>query len=717
MTVAGKPHQSTAPLPPALQARLLTAFEHHQRGDFDTADRTYREVLAGAPRCFDALHLLGLVVIQRGRLHDGIALIRRAIEVDSSQPMAHSSLARALIDKRDAAAALAAAELLIELQPSSAEAWLLHGNALQLGGTQESAIVSFERALRLQPDFPAALNNQGHSLRMLRRSGRAIEVLTRALALQPSYPMALNNLGLVFLDLHRVEEALTCFDRALAGSPQFLEALSNRGTALTELKRFSEAAETFAQLAAAAPNFGGALGNLLHARRNCCDWRDYESLTGQVIAGVRRGELVDTPLSFLCTSDEPQTQKICAQSFVAARYPPRLPAVQPRWPYVHDRIRVAYLSGDFGAHAVSYLLAGVIERHDRSRFEILAIGWGRQNDGPMRTRLEAAFDRFIDASSLSDFEVATLLRELEVDIAVDLTGHTGGQRTEIFAHRGAPLQVNYLGFPGTMGAPYMDYLIADAIVVPPSDDGAYSECVVRLPQCYLPGDDRRQIAREAPARADAGLPESGFVFCAFNNPVKITPEVFGVWMGLLREVPGSVLWLRADAPEVRSNLLREAGRRGVEPARLVFAAATSSMESHLARHRLADLFLDTLPYNAHATACDALWAGLPVLTCRGRSFSGRVGASLLDTLGLPELIADNPARYTQLALELARDSARLATIRGRLEQLRDTSPAFDTLLYCGHLEAAYTTMQARLRDGLPPAAFAIDASSSVRGRL
>jgi protein O-GlcNAc transferase len=710
----GASRVSAGTLPPQLQARLVEALGHHQRGELRAAETLYREVLLAQPRCFDALHLSGVAATQRGAFDEGIALIRRAIAVDETQANAWFSLARALLEQRDAIGALAACDALAAMQPQNAEVWFLRGNALQLGGAHEEAVDSYAEALRLQPNYPAALNNQGHSLRILRRTGQALAVFARALELQPAYTMALNNQGLALLDLRRVPEALSSFDDALRLQPAFVEVLSNRGTALFALKRFAEAAETFERLAAVAPNLGGALGNFLYARRNCCDWREHESLAQRITAAVQRGECTDVPLSFMCVSDSPQAQLTCARTFTAARYPqPKslLPqSLQPRRPPAHGRIRIAYLSGDFGEHAVSYLLAGVIERHDTSRFDTIAVAWGRQNDGLTRKRLETAFGRFIDATEFSDADIAMQLRDLEIDIAIDLTGHTGGQRTGIFALRAAPLQVNYLGFPGTSGAPYMDYIIADPTVVPDGEESAYSECVARLPDCYLPNDDRRSVGRETITRSDAHLPESGFVFCAFNNPVKITPAVFGVWMELLRQIPGSVLWLRAGVLEARRNLERAAERQGIAPARLVFAAAVDSIESHLARHRLADLFLDTLPYNGHTTTCDALWSGLPVLTCSGRSFASRVGRSALQALGLPELITDNLESYAQVALALARDPARLGSIRERLAEHRRTSALFDTTRYCRRLEAAYVTMRQRLRMGLSPAGFTVPVS-------
>ena len=590
MTTGKVPPTSDPGLAPPLRARLVEALGHHQRGDLATAERAYREIIGQAPRCFDALHLLGVALIGRGALGEGIERLREAIAIDGAQGNVRVSLARALLDSRESRAALDCCNELVAMQPKNAEAWFLRGNALQQLDAHAEAIASYGQALSLQPNFPAALNNQGHSLRCLKAPGDRIEAFERAIALQPSYPLALNNRGLALLDLKRVPEALLSFDAALALHPAFPEALANRGAALLAMKRFADAGRAFERLLQLAPDFGGAAGHLLYARRNCCDWRGYEELERRIVAGVERGEFTDLPLAFLCVTDSPKLQLACARTFAALKYPAAPAAATPPPRRRHGRIRIAYLSGDFGDHAVSHALVGVLEHHDAARFETIGVGWGRQNEGPVRARLEAAFGRFLDATELADSEAVSRLRELEVDIAIDLMGHTGGQRTGIFAARCAPVQVNYLGYPGTMGAPYMDYIIADRRVIPEGDEPAYGECVVRLPCCYLPNDDRRPIASEPVTRAAAGLPDTGFVFCAFNNLLKVTPAIFDVWMRLLREVSGAVLWLRAGAPEARRNLEEAARQGGVDPARLVFAGPVASLEGHLARHRLADLF-------------------------------------------------------------------------------------------------------------------------------
>jgi predicted O-linked N-acetylglucosamine transferase (SPINDLY family) len=705
-------------LPPQQREQLARAMSHHERGDIGAAEALYRGILSSLPYCIDALHFLGLAALQRGAVNEGIANLRQALALNPTAPAILCNLGRALIDHGDAAAALEACEAAIALEPANPQAWFFHANALQLAEAHERALVSYDRALALVPAFAAALNNRAHSLRMLRRSQDALEPLAHALAMQPSYALALNNQGLALLDLNRAEDALLSFDRALAVSPSLAEALSNRATALSVLKRFAEAAEAFERLAAAAPGFPGVLGNLLFARRNCCDWRQETALRVRVQEAVQRGELADLPLSFLYTSDSPAAQLQCARTFCESRYPARplppaarITAEHSRIPAEHSRIRVAYLSGDFGEHAVSRLLAPIIEHHDRSRFETIGVGWGRQDQGPMRRRLESAFEHFIDATTLSDRDIATLLRERAIDIAVDLMGHTHGQRTGVFARRPAAIQVNFLGYPGTMGAAYMDYVIADAVVIPPGEERHYSEHVVRLPDGYLPLGDGRAPDADVVTRRQAGLPAAGFVFCAFNSATKFTPEVFQLWLRLLQQVPGSVLWLRTGSAEARANVAGEARRAGIDPGRLVFAGALESIEAHLARHRLADLFLDTTPYNAHSTACDALRAGLPLLTLRGGSFAGRVGASLLEALRLPELIASSLKDYESKALEFARQPVYLGTLRRRLMHLRSTSPLFDPGHYARHLEAAYQFMWTRQRGGAAPASFEIPGLS------
>jgi predicted O-linked N-acetylglucosamine transferase (SPINDLY family) len=524
------------------------------------------------------------------------------------------------------------------------------------------------------------------------------------LSLRPDFAEALIARGNVLMELGRVPEALIHYERALLLAPESAEALYQRGSALFQLKRFEAAAASFARLLELSPDHDYAAGGMFHARLHACQWGEYGATAAELAAAVERGEKCEVPFSFLAHNANPATQLECARLYTADKFPP---AKDPIWTgerYRHDRIRVAYLSADFHDHATAYLMAGLFEAHDRARFEISAISFGPDPPGPMRGRLRPAFDRFLEVRETSERETARLLRELEIDIAVDLKGYTTDARPGILAQRGAPVQVSYLGYPGTLGADYIDYILADAYVIPAGHERFYSEKIVRLPGSYQVNDRKRAIAGQTPSRAELGLPRDGFVFCCFNNSYKIAPGVFDVWMRLLGQVPGSVLWLLEDNADATRNLVQEADRRGVAADRLVFAPRFGLPE-HLARHRQAGLFLDTFPYNAHTTASDALWAGLPLVTCSGETFASRVAGSLLHAAGVPELATDNFVDYEALALKLAMEPDTLAAVRAKLARRRDACPLFDTGLFCRHLEAAYAAMHERHRRDEPPASF------------
>jgi predicted O-linked N-acetylglucosamine transferase (SPINDLY family) len=433
-----------------------------------------------------------------------------------------------------------------------------------------------------------------------------------------------------------------------------------------------------------------------------CDWEGIDSSIDDLVKNIERGEKASPPFMVLSLVDCLRIHRKSAEIFVraASRANGAPPAITRR--SRHDRIRLGYFSADYHAHATSRLMAGLFEQHDRARFEIVAFSFGPDQKGAMRDRLAASFDRFIDVRDRSDRDVALLARNLEIDIAVDLKGFTTDSRWNIFAHRAAPLQVNYLGYPGTMGADYMDYIIADSVVIPDGSQKFYSENMVCLPHSYQANDRKRPISGKIFSRQELCLPDTGFVYCCFNNNYKITPAVFDSWMRILGQVQGSVLWLLADNPWAERNLRREAAARGVNPGRLVVAGRLPAAE-HLARQRAADLFIDTLPYNAHTTASDALWAGLPVLTRAGTSFPSRVAASLLTAADLPELITTTPEHYERRAIELARNPEELSRCRARLARNRLTTPLFDTGLFARHIEAAYVQMYERYQAGLAPA--------------
>lgn len=584
-----------------------------------------------------------------------------------------------------------------------------HFHALYFLGFTHFEIGEFERAAQLMgeaveinPRSADAFYNLGCAFQQLQRHQRAVQCFEAALALRPDYDAAWTNRGAALLAVRRFSDALASFDRAIALNPRDVEALSNRGTAWFELQRYDRAAEDYARVAEIAPDFPYATGNIALARSYCCDWRFAERDRAQITAAIRTGRPALSPHAGVLLLDDAEDQLTCARVWASAR--PSVPSQHPARAYQHDKLRVAYVSADFHEHATAMLLAGALEAHDRNRFEVIGVSFGPDDSSALRKRVIAACDNFLDMQFASDQEIAQKLIDLEANIAVDLKGFTQAARPGIFSRRPVPIQINYLGHPGTMGAEYIDYILADGVVIPREMQRCYAEHVVYLPGCYQANDAKRQIAQACPTRADAALPEQAFVFCCFNNPCKITREVFDIWMRLLRSVDGSVLWLLASNDTAVQNLKRAAESAGVQADRLVFAPRAEPAV-HLARHRLADLFLDTQPCSAHTAASDALWAGLPLVTVAGSTFAGRVAASLLNALDLPQLVTGSVDAYEALALNLAREPQELVAIRGELVERRQTSALFNTTTFTRNLERAYLMMWERHRQNLPPQAF------------
>jgi predicted O-linked N-acetylglucosamine transferase (SPINDLY family) len=566
---------------------------------------------------------------------------------------------------------------------------------LQLARPDE-ALAAADRVLALAPDDVDALILRGDAWRGLNDPQGALASFDRALAVAPDRAEAWLGRGNVLSELARYDDAAPAFDRALALKPGLAEAWLGRGNVLTEFKRHEEASAAYDKAATLKPALNYAAGARLFAKLLLCDWTALDAQVAELLSAIRERSTIALPFPILAVPSSAADQLQCAANYVRHQ-----PTFAPLWRgevFSHDRIRLAYLSADFHDSATAALLAGLFQRHDRSRFETTAISFGPDRDSPMRRRLRGAFEHFIDVRNDSEQGIAELMRRLEVDIAVDLMGFTKHNRLNVLARRPAPIQVNYLGYPGTMGAGYIDYILADATVIPEDQCGFYAEQVVWLPDTYFVNDNTLAVSERTPSRRDCGLPEAGFVFCCFNNTYKIMPEIFDVWMKLLSATADSVLWLVEADAATSANLRREAQSRGVAPARLIFAPRVS-LADHLARQRLADLFLDTLPYNAHTMASDALWVGLPVLTCLGTTFAGRVAASLLKAIGLDELIAGSLPEYQALALELAHDPARLASLKGRLARNRDSCALFDTARATRAFEAAYRMMWERQRSG------------------
>jgi protein O-GlcNAc transferase len=695
-----------------LQSRFRQGLALHRQGNLAAAERIYGEVLDREPRHFDALHMLGVVALQTRRTERGIELIRKAIGLNERVAAAHNNLGNALMDLKHPEEALASFDRAIALSPDYPEAHGNRGNSLRALTRAEEALLSYDKAITLDPHFAQAYCNRGITQLDLRRPEAALASFDKAILLNPNLAEAYLYRGNALQELKRPEDALASYAKAIALRPDYILAYRNRGHILSRLKRYDEALAAYDKAYSLNPDLTGIEGHRLYAKMHLCDWKNLDRECASLVSAVVGGKANTQPFIFLAVPSSPSDQLQCARLWTARNYPA---AEKPLWQgerYHHDRIRIAYLSADFRQHPASFLMAGLFECHDRSHFETTAISFGDDDGSEIRQRVKASFEHFVDARTYSDAEIADLVRSLEIDIAINRNGFTTDSRTGIFARRPAPVQAHYLGYPGTMGAPYIDYIIADEIVIPQGQRRFYSEKIAFLPNSYFVNDAKRPIAARTFTRAALGLPSAGFVFCCFNSNYKIAPPVFDSWMRILERVEGSVLWLFQENAQAADNLMKEASARGVKPERLVFAGRMPHAD-HLARHRAADLSLDTLPYNAHTTASDALWAGLPVLTCRGETFAGKVAASLLNAIGLPELITTTSADYERLAIELATNPDKLAAITRKLAANRLTTPLFDTRLFTRHIEAAYVAMYERHQAGLAPDHIAISNGYDV----
>ncbi len=563
-------------------------------------------------------------------------------------------------------------------------------DALQRGLLDQAA-TCFGTAFTRDPGFVPAYNGLGLVLMALGALPEALERFDTAIRIAPNFASPYINRALVLHTLGRSEDALASLDRAIKLAPDNANAHSNRGGIFGELRRPVEAVAAFDRTLAIKPDYRHVAGLRLFNKGHMCDWSNLDRELNDLVARLDRGEPASPPGPLISLLDRPDAQRKMAESWIASdcRENPSLGPLPKR--ARPARIKLGYYSWDFHRHATASLIAELFERHDRAVFEVIAFSFGPQTGDEMEQRLKTGVDRFIEVGAIREADIARLSREMEIDIAIDLKGITVGHRLGIFAHRAAPIQVHYLGYPGTIGAPYIDYLIADETVIPESHRRFYRETVVTLPNSYQVNDSKRTAADRTYTRAELGLPDEGFVFCSFNNNFKIMPAVFDVWMRILTAVSGSVLWLLEDSELAAANLRTEAFARGIDPARLIFAQRVAP-EDHLARQKMADLFLDTRPCNAHTTASDALWVGLPVLTQPGETFTGRVAASLLKAVGLPELVVSTAAEYEAMAIALATDPARLQALKDRLAANRATAPLFDIALFTRNIEAAYVQM-------------------------
>ena len=680
------------------------ALSLHQKGQFAAAAVAYRKVLKNDPRNAEALHNLGVIDLQTKNPSAALALFDRAIALNPNNPLFFCNRGNALRDLARPDEALASFDRALAIKPDLVEALGNRGHTLRDLNRHEDALCSFDLALMSRPDYVRAWAGRGAALQSLKRLRDALASYDRAVAIEPNDPRTLNDRGNVLRELNRLNEALADYDRALEVAPNYLFAHINRGSVLKLLGRFDEAVASFDRVMTADPRNASVFSMRLLCKLTICDWSGLEQDLARFaeLAAFARNAPEPFPVLIALSAEQ---QKSCTEAYIRQSHPPNSLLPGKRTRFNHDRIRLGYFSSDFGDHPVGHAISGLIEHHDRNKFEATGFAFRLTRDDPVKVRLEKTFDHFYDVSTRTDQDVAALARHLEIDIAVDLNGLTGfteGNRIGIFANRAAPIQVNYLGYPGTMGADFIDYLIADRTVIPERDRQYYTEKIAYLPETYFPGSAERALAKLDISRNECGLPEKAFVFCCFNNAFKITPEIFDIWMRLLKRVDGSVLWLPSCNEITVRNLQSEATARDIGMERLVFAGFVPDRITHLNRLGVADLFLDTLPYNAHATAQNALCAGLPVLTCLGKTFPGRVAASMLHAAGLSELVTHTLSEYEALALELSTNRQKLLSLKQRLRANHSTHPLFDPVRFARGIESLYVAMLNQNNTGLPP---------------
>ena len=726
-----------------ISKKLQEALALHNAGLLDQAKAIYQDILKIDCNHYDSIQLLAAVATNKKEWTEALDLYSRALAINSKNPIVFCNQGLVLEELKRLEESLESYGKAIELKPDYAEAYLNRGNVLQELLRFDEALQSFDRAIYIKHDFAEAHFNRGNVLTHQKKLDEALLSYERAIELKSDYKEAYINRGNVLKDLKLFVMSLASYDKALQLGSTYVEAYSNRGTVLKELNRLNEAISSYAKAIELDPesastysNLGNLLfeakrfdeasffyekanqlkpelpylyGNLLHTNMYMCDWQGLNAHLENLMKQINENKKSSLCFPILALTDSLSLQRKTAEIFMNDKH--ALNSSNSSKLKIKNnnnkKIKLGYFSADFREHPVSYLIAELFELHNKDFFELIAFYSGPSDDSELHKRISLAFDKFIDIRFISDEIAANLSRDLEIDIAIDLTGITHDARLGIFSRRAAPLQISYIGYLGTMGTQYYDYLVADKTIIPLESQQHYSEKIVYLPS-YQVNDSKREIGDPDFTRSELNLPENGFVFCCFNNNYKILPHTFDGWMRILTAVPDSVLFLYAENKWAEENLKREAEKRNVPQTRLVFAERIARKD-YLARYKLADLFLDTLPYNAGTTASDALWAGLPVLTCMGESFASRVAASLLNSIELPELITTTQEQYEATAIELATNPVKLKHIKDKLERNRLTTALFDTPQFTKHIEEAYTQMYERYQSDLAPDHIYIEA--------
>ncbi|MFW8565550.1 tetratricopeptide repeat protein [Orrella sp. 11846] len=690
-----------------IETRLDQVAGFLQTGKPEKALSVLRSIQKQFPNHAETAHLLGVTYFQQGKLQRAIDELQKATKLDPHQAVQWNNLALVYVAQNQLENARQALEQALLISPQNVDSLFGRGNVFRAQGLFDQAIADYEAALKLDPYSLDTLNNLGCALMSHQKTERAQTVFEQALQINPKFVRARNNLGLLYEALGQWAEAESAYRLAVSHAPDYLEARVNLGNVLMRNHEYAQAAEHYARAQKLNAHQPFIAGNLAYVRSMQCDWQQYKQTWSRIEGRIRQGEMPCSPIQLLNGSDDPELSKRLSQMYAKdmVKQPdlPPLSEVQQslssEFPKDDQKIRIGYFSSDFRDHPVATLIAGVLEDHDTQRFEVLGYALDAQNTSEMRSRIGRACQRFFEVGAMSVTDLVEFVRGHDLDIAIDLNGYTEGGRAAIFKARVAPLQISYLGYPGTSGDHFIDYTIADSFVIPAQMRTSWTEHVIYMPDSFQPNDDSRQVNADGLSRAQFGLPQEAVVFCCFNKLYKLTPMVFESWMRILKRVPNSVLWLYSEDPVAQDNLKRQAQKQGVDANRLVFAGRTEQYEQHLARYQLADLFLDTFPYGAHTTGSDALWAGLPVLTRTGRSFASCVGESMVQALGMPELVTRDAKQFEERAVLLAQESGGFDRLKAQLAQAKAQAPLFQTAAYTRHLESGYTQIVTRHRNG------------------
>jgi protein O-GlcNAc transferase len=723
LAALGRNEEAVASYDRALEVKPDLLVAMYNRATVLAGLERYPEALAGfektlslAPRHVDALTNRANVLVKLERIDEALACYDQVLVLNSGHLDALANRGAALKQAKRREEALACLDRALAINPGHINSLVNRGNVLLDLDRLSEALQCYEKVIAIEPLNVESFIGRGNALFGLNRDREGLDSHARALSIAPHNLDAALGCGQGLLRCDRLDAALAHYDRALTFHPRNADLHNSRGVVLARMRQFDRAASDFSAALAVNPDNPAALAGLANCLSETCDWAALAEPLARIDQIVEQGKPID-PLLYARLTSDPAAHLTCARNFVRDKLAAGPMPLRRRAAERADRIRIAYLSPDFRNHPAGYLVARLFELHDRTRFETSAISFGPDDGSEIRARIERGVDQFHDVRSRSDQEVAELIDALQVDIVIDLAGHTDLARQRLLAMRAAPIQVGYLGYCSTVGADYLDYIIADRTVLPFDQQPHYTEKIVHLPDCFMVNDSTQAIASQVPARGEAGLPEHGVVFCCFNASYKFRREFFDIWMRVLHAIDGGVLWLPSLNPVATENLRREAARGGIDPLRIRFAPRMDRREEYFARSRLADLFLDTLPYNAHSTACDALYAGVPVLTCKGNTFAGAGAASLLHAVGMPELVTASLDEYEALALRLAMHPEEMQRVRRKLADNLPTCPLFDTDRFRRHIEAAYVMMLDLHRRGEKPRSFAVDPVQPNRTAL